>query len=74
MRLHEKFKNQMTSPGVPMLTEEGREAHPGEEHDTPWRIVKAQSPPAASDFYSSDAPRRDIISLADVRGRIISHS
>lgn len=48
MHLHEKFKNQMTSPGVPALTEEGREAHPGEKHDTPWRIVKAQSPPAAS--------------------------
>lgn len=48
MHLHEKFKNQMTSPGVPALTEEGREAHPGEKHDTPRRIVKAQSPPAAS--------------------------
>lgn len=48
MHLHEKFKNQMTSPGVPTLTEEGREAHPREKHDTPWRIVKALSPPAAS--------------------------
>lgn len=44
MHMHEKFKNQMTSPGVPVLTEEGREA----QHDTPWRIVKVQSPPAAS--------------------------
>lgn len=34
----------MTSPDVPVLTEEGREAR----RDTPWRIVKAKSPPAAS--------------------------
>lgn len=34
----------MTSPVVLMLTEEGREA----QRDTPLRIVKAQSPPAAS--------------------------
>lgn len=48
MHLHEEFKNQMTRPGVLPLTEERKEAHPGEKHDTPWRIVKAQSPPAAS--------------------------
>lgn len=48
IHLHEKFKNQMTSPGVLMLTEEGGEAHPGEKHGTPWRIVKAHSLPATS--------------------------
>lgn len=35
----------MTSADVPVLTEEGREEA---RRDSPWRIVKAKSPPAAS--------------------------